>query len=444
MATSYPGGLDSFTNPTGTDPLSAPAHASQHANVNDAVEAIEATLGVNPQGAYADVDARLDQIVIDAAAAASVQAASAAVSASAAATSASSASVSASVAESWADAAETHSTNAGNYASQAASSAASAHSDYLATAALYDQFDDRFLGAKASDPSVDNDGNALQVGALYFNTTTLVMRVWTGTAWVNAVDTPYNWTGPIAISASSASPALFITQLGSGDVLRLADESGDTSIMTIDAAGALLTYSSVTASSPGRFQGHGAVTQCTSTTRPGSPDEGDIIYETDTDLFFGWNGSAWTSIGGGGAEYQSASPSSPLTGALWVDSDTDVLYIWDGSAWVELSGQATITTFEYTATAGQTTFSGLDLNGVSLAYTVGSIQVYLNGSMLQPGDDYTASSGTSIVLPTGAVAGDALAVVAFTTFSVANTYTKAEVDALLGTAGFSPFLLMGA
>jgi hypothetical protein len=38
----------------------------------------------------------------------------------------------------------------------------------------------------------------------------------------------------------------------------------------------------------------------TSSTRPGSPAEGQIIYETDTDSFFGWNGAEWAAIGGGG------------------------------------------------------------------------------------------------------------------------------------------------
>lgn len=37
----------------------------------------------------------------------------------------------------------------------------------------------------------------------------------------------------------------------------------------------------------------------TSTTRPSSPSEGQVIYETDTNLYYGWNGSSWTSIGGG-------------------------------------------------------------------------------------------------------------------------------------------------
>ena len=52
--------------------------------------------------------------------------------------------------------------------------------------AAYDQFDDRYLGAKSSDPALDNDGNALVAGALYFNTTDEVMKLYTGSAWVAA------------------------------------------------------------------------------------------------------------------------------------------------------------------------------------------------------------------------------------------------------------------
>jgi hypothetical protein len=61
MASSFPGGLDSFTNPTATDTLDSATvpHADQHSNANDAIEAIEGTLGVNPQGSSATVVARL-------------------------------------------------------------------------------------------------------------------------------------------------------------------------------------------------------------------------------------------------------------------------------------------------------------------------------------------------------------------------------------------------
>jgi hypothetical protein len=93
------------------------------------------------------------------------------------------------------------------------------------------------------------------------------------------------------------------------------------------------------------------------------------------------------------------------------------------------AGSAAAITYVYTATAGQTTFSGADLNSLTLAYTVGAEQVYLNGVLLVRVTDYTASTGTSIVLASGAIVGDSLAVVAYGTFLVANTYTQAEANA---------------
>jgi hypothetical protein len=103
----------------------------------------------------------------------------AAASESAAASSASTASTQASNAATSASNASTSATNASNSATSAASSAASA-------LAAFDSFDDRYLGAKASDPSVDNDGDPLNAGDLYYNTTSSVMKVYTGTVWVVA------------------------------------------------------------------------------------------------------------------------------------------------------------------------------------------------------------------------------------------------------------------
>lgn len=62
----------------------------------------------------------------------------------------------------------------------AAASAASA-------AASYELFDDRYLGSKTSNPTVDNDGNALQVGAEYWNSVSNERRTWNGSAWVSSI-----------------------------------------------------------------------------------------------------------------------------------------------------------------------------------------------------------------------------------------------------------------
>jgi hypothetical protein len=80
--------------------------------------------------------------------------------------------------------AATSASNAAASDTAAAGSATAAANSATSAAASYDAFDDRYLGSKASDPSVDNDGNALLTGALYWNTSANEMRVWNGSAWV--------------------------------------------------------------------------------------------------------------------------------------------------------------------------------------------------------------------------------------------------------------------
>jgi hypothetical protein len=117
---------------------------------------------------------------------ASTSATNAATSATSSSTSATNAATSETNAANSASAASTSETNAATSASSAASAQTAAESARDATLAAYDQFDDRYLGAKASDPSVDNDGDALVAGALYFNTTDESMKLYTGSAWVDA------------------------------------------------------------------------------------------------------------------------------------------------------------------------------------------------------------------------------------------------------------------
>lgn len=76
-------------------------------------------------------------------------------------------------------------------------------------------------------------------------------------------------------------------------------------------------------------------------------------------------------------------------------------------------------TYEYTATSGQTAFSGSDDNSNTLDYTAGSITVSYGGLEL-PESDYTATNGTSIVLADGAVAGEIIRVVAYEPFVVSD------------------------
>jgi hypothetical protein len=211
---------------------------------------------------------------------ASTSATNASNSASAASTSASNAATSETNAAASASTASTQASNASTSASNASTSATNAASSAAAAASALDSFDDRYLGSKSSDPTLDNDGNALLTGALYYNTTTQTMKVYDGANWITA---------------------------------------------TAAGTTALLVY-------------------------------------------------------------------------------------------------------KYVATAGQTTFSGAASVGGTLSYTSNNIIVFVNGVSLDS-TDYTATNGTSVVLASGASLNDEVVIVAFKSFTVADTYTKGEVDA---------------
>jgi hypothetical protein len=125
---------------------------------------------------------------------ASSSATSASGSASTATTQASNASTSASTATTQASNASTSASNASTSATNAANSATAAAGSATSAANSYTTFNNQYLGGKASDPTLNNTGGALVAGNLYFNTTSSVMRTYSGTAWADVaqgVSTPY-------------------------------------------------------------------------------------------------------------------------------------------------------------------------------------------------------------------------------------------------------------
>ena len=93
------------------------------------------------------------------------------------------------------------------------------------------------------------------------------------------------------------------------------------------------------------------------------------------------------------------------------------------------ANQGVRTRFIYQATAGQTSFSGSDANSNTLRYSDGEyVDVYQNGILLKPATDYTSTTGTTVVLVTGASVNDVVEIVVYDAFSIANSYTKSESD----------------
>jgi len=89
----------------------------------------------------------------------------------------------------------------------------------------------------------------------------------------------------------------------------------------------------------------------------------------------------------------------------------------------------TIKQWRYTATGGETTLSGTDGFSQSLTYTPGAEEVFVNGVLLVRGTDYTASTGTTVVLNNALVAGDIATVSAPSVFNVANSIPSSTVTA---------------
>ena len=118
----------------------------------------------------------------------------------------------------------------------------------------------------------------------------------------------------------------------------------------------------------------------------------------------------------------SSAPSSSLdVGDLYFDTTANELKVYKSSGWAAAGStvNGTSARFKYTASGSQTTFTGSDDNGNTLAYDAGFIDVYLNGVKLVNGTDVTVTSGTSVVLASGATANDIVDIVGFGTFNVA-------------------------
>lgn len=90
-----------------------------------------------------------------------------------------------------------YATEASTSASTATTQASTATTQAGLAAAALDSFDDRYLGAKAADPTLDNDGNALITGAIYWNTVGGIMKVWNGASW----DATLALATPLAVAA---------------------------------------------------------------------------------------------------------------------------------------------------------------------------------------------------------------------------------------------------
>lgn len=210
---------------------------------------------------------------------------------SAAATSASNASSSASAASSSASAASTSASNAATSASNASTSASSAATAQAAAEAaqaaaedVFTQFGDQYLGAFASDPTLDNSGNALTTGDIYFNTTDNVLKFYSGAAWVAPEDVATTAATAAANSATAASTS----------ATNAANSATAAAASATEAAATLASKVSKTGDT-----GSAVIPTGTTGQRDGSPTSGFFRFNTTLGKFEGYSGTAWGAVGGG-------------------------------------------------------------------------------------------------------------------------------------------------
>ena len=380
------------------------------------------------------------QLLVDAVSAATsaTNAAASEAAAASSATDAQTAQTAAETAETNAETAETNAetaeTNAATSETNAANSATASANSASAAAASFDLFDDSYLGAKATNPSVDNDGNALSDGALYFDTTNDVMKVYdlATTTWLQLTPTVSNQTNINAVNANStninavAANETNINNVNSNSANINIVAGIDTEITNVSGISAAVSAVNTNSTNINAVNNNstnintvaGLNTEITALGASGTVTSINTVANNLADI------NAFANIYLGP---QSSAPtvdpdgSALDVGDLYFDTVSNTMKVYSSGGWIAAGSavNGTANRFEYTATAGQTTFTGGDSNSAVLAYDAGFIDVYLNGIKLA-NSDYTATNGTSVVLGSGAALNDILMIVAFGTFSLSN------------------------
>ena len=394
-------------------------------STNNIFIALTAHTSSGTQPLTTNTDSAKWSLLVDAASATTSQnaAAASATAASNSQTAAASSAAAALVSENASATSETNSassaTASANSATASASSATAAAGSASAAAATFDLFDDSYLGAKSSNPSVDNDGDALTDGALYFDTTNDVMKVYDlgTTSWLQLTPTVSNQNNINAVNSNSAN----INTVAS-------DLSGSNNIGAV--AGNATNINTVA----------GLNTEISNLGTSGTVASINTVANNLADI----NAFANIYLGpSGSAPSQDPDGSALDVGDLYFDTTSDTLKVYKSGGWAAAGSTVNGTSkrYIYNITGTPTTLTGASGTGYAeatsqiLSYDAGFVDIFHNGVKMILGTDVTATSGTSLVFASALANGDVVDVVAYGTFELANIQANDLTD--VSTAGVS-------
>jgi hypothetical protein len=426
--------------------------------------------GLSSAGMSASSAAPKDYVdsILGSATAASTSAASAATSASSAATSASSAATSASLALTSATSAATSQTAAATSAASAATSATAAATSATSAAASATAAATSAASAAAATSAVATSAASAATSASSAATSAssaatsassaLTSASSAATSASSAAASAASMAGSVAAAATSAtSAAASATAAATSATSAATSATAAATSATSAAASATTAANSVATIATYAFDAltsaNSAATSATSAAASTSAAATSAASAaTSASSAATSASSAATTYDNFDDRYLGAKSTPPtvdndgdplLVGSIYWNTSTNAMFAWTGTEWGSISSTAAIFRFRYTAAGGETSESGPDDNGVTLAYLPGKEQVYLNGVLLVRAQDYTATSGTSITaLSPALVSGDVLEIITFTSFEVAtaipDTIFDAKGDLLVGTSADTP------
>ena len=397
MATNFPTSLDNLTNPAGSDPVNNPSHASQHANLNDAIEKLEEKVGVNNSAVTTSLDYRVKQLETNPVASYTDEEARNAI--GTALTGSGGITVTPNNVANTITVSTDNTIATKTYVDTAVSNLSSqASTTYVLQSEVGNPDGIATLDIAGKIPLAQL-GNLVDGAPLALDTLNeLAAAINDDASYAAGITTALGLKAPIASPTFTGTVGgITKSMVGLANVDNTTDALKPVSTATQTALDLKANLASPTLTGT-----PAAPTATTGTNTTQIATTAFVQAEIDANVQ-------------PGALYQTSAPSSPAVGQIWIDSDEDVT-TFDSNI---------IRRKAITATAGQTVFTA------DLPFIDGFEQIFMNGLLLVKTTDYATSGGNTVTLTSAAAASDIIEIVSVTGANSVNTYTQAEVNALL-------------